>query len=134
MKYWFYVQTFGVTTMSRPSGEMTPQREAYDKAFTLACRYSGGRDLIEEMVASNCWLLGKSRLLFKIEMVNILVYGLAEGVPFPRFGIELLEGESVEDFVSYVEEGAREIIGDISNREAQGDISHGRPSEARCLA
>ena len=83
----------------------------------MACWYSGGRDLVEEMVASNCWLLGKSRPLFKIEMVNIPVYGPTKGVPFPRFGIELLEGESAEDFVSSMEEGAREIIGDISDRE-----------------
>ena len=66
MKYWFYVQTFGITTTHEdgkkstrfplasvmtemkpltkfnPSGEMTLQREACDKAFALACRYSGG--------------------------------------------------------------------------------------------
>jgi len=27
-------------TKVNPSEEMTPQREAYDEAFTLACRYS----------------------------------------------------------------------------------------------
>jgi len=27
-------------TKVNPSEEMTPQREAYDKAFALACRYS----------------------------------------------------------------------------------------------
>jgi hypothetical protein len=37
-----------------PSDEMTPKREACERAFALACRYSGGRDLVEEMVASNC--------------------------------------------------------------------------------
>jgi len=66
MKYWFYVQTFGVTTTHKdgkkstcfplasvmtemkpltkvnPSEEMTPQREACDKAFALACRCFGG--------------------------------------------------------------------------------------------
>ena len=70
-----------------PSGEMTPQREAYDKAFALAYQHSGGRDLIEEMVALNCCPLGKSRPLFKIEMVNILVYGPAEGVSFPSIWV-----------------------------------------------
>ena len=100
-----------------PCGEITPQSEAYDKAFALACWYSRGCDLVEEMVTSNGWPLGKSRPSFKIEMVNILIYGPAKRVPFPRFGIELLEGESVEDFVSSMEEGAREIVGDISERE-----------------
>jgi hypothetical protein len=105
MKYWFYMQTFGVTTTHEdgkkrfslasvmiemkpltkvnPSEEMTPQREACDKTFALAYHYPGGRDLVKEMVASNCWLLGKSRPSFKIEMVNIPVYGPTEGVPFP---------------------------------------------------
>ena len=69
-------------TKVNPSGAMTPQREAYDKAFALACRYSRGHDLVEEMVASNCWPLGKSRPSFKIEVVNIPVYDLAKGVSF----------------------------------------------------
>jgi hypothetical protein len=77
MRYWFYVRTYSVThtfddgtkvvhypttsTMSEmkplsnvtSSEEMTPEREACNKAFALACRYFGGRDLVEEMVASN---------------------------------------------------------------------------------
>ena len=75
MKYWFYVQTFGITTTHEdgkkstrfslasvmtemkpltkvnPSGEMTPQREACDKAFALACWYSGAMTLLRR------WLL-----------------------------------------------------------------------------
>ena len=70
-------------TKVNPSEEMTPQREAYDKAFALACRYSRGHDLVEEMVASNCCPLRKSRHSFKIEKVNIPVYGPTERVPFP---------------------------------------------------
>jgi hypothetical protein len=65
-----------------PSEEMTPERVACDRAFALACRYSGGRDLVEVMVASNYWPLDKRNLEFRIEMVNIPVYGLASGVPF----------------------------------------------------
>jgi hypothetical protein len=139
MKYWFYMQTFGVTTMHEdgkkrfslasvmiemkpltkvnPSEEMTPQREACDKAFALACHYPGGQDLVKEMVASICWPLGKLRPSFKIKMVNIPVYGPTEGVPFPQFGIELTERESPDDFVSSMEEGAREIVDDISDKE-----------------
>jgi hypothetical protein len=37
-----------------PSEEVTPEREACKKAFALACWYSRGQDLIEEMVVSNC--------------------------------------------------------------------------------
>ena len=76
MRYWFYVRTFGITsthedgkkvtryplasvmtemktlTKVTPSSEISPHRQACDKAFALACRYSGGRDLMEEMVAA----------------------------------------------------------------------------------
>ena len=113
MHYWFYVQTFGVTSTHEdgkkvtryplasimtemkplmkvaPSSEVTPHREAYDKAFTLACRYSEGHDLVEEIVAAKHWPLGKSRPSFKAEMVNLPVYGEAGGIPFPYFGIAL---------------------------------------------
>jgi hypothetical protein len=77
MRYWFYVWIYSVTctfddgmkvvrypmasvmqemkplSKVTPSEEMMPEREACDRAFALACRYSGGQDLIEEMVASN---------------------------------------------------------------------------------
>ena len=95
MRYWFYVQTFSITSTHEdgkkvtryplasiitkmkplkkvtPSGKITPHREACDKAFALAYRYFGGRDLVEEMVAARFWPLGKSRPLFKVEMVNL---------------------------------------------------------------
>ena len=104
MRYWFYVQTFGVTsthedgkkvtryplisvmTMMKPlmkeapSSKVTPHRQACDKDFALACRYFGGRDLVEEMVAAWFWPLGKSRTSFNVEMVNLPIYGEAGGV------------------------------------------------------
>ena len=100
-----------------PSDEMTLEREACDSAFTLACRYSGGRDLVEEMVATRFWPLGKSKPLFKIEMVNLPVFGEAEGVPFPCFEIALSEEESPDDFVAVVEQEACEIVSDITDKE-----------------
>ena len=36
-----------------PPKEASPVREACDQAFAAACRYSGGRDLVEEIMASN---------------------------------------------------------------------------------
>jgi hypothetical protein len=100
-----------------PSEEVTPEREAYNMAFALACRYFGGRDLVEEMVASNCWLLGKGQPLFTVEMVNIPIYGPTDGVPFSQFEIELNKGEDPKKFATMVEQGAREIIGEITDRE-----------------
>jgi hypothetical protein len=49
--------------------ERMPVREACDRAFVLACCYSGGWDLVEEMVASNFWPLRKWNQAFHIKMV-----------------------------------------------------------------
>jgi hypothetical protein len=89
---------------------MTPETEACNRAFALACRYSGGRDLVKEIMASNYGPLGKRNLEFTIEMVNVPVYGPAEGVPFPRFNHELQEGEDKKTFTAMVEEGARILL------------------------
>jgi len=69
------------------------------------------------MVAARFWPLGKSRPSFKVEMVNLPIYGEAGGVPFPRFGIELSEDETPEDFIAAVEQEAQGIVGDISDKE-----------------
>lgn len=72
--YWFYMKTTGVTpktgpkvtrypfastmgvmrpsTHVKPPVEVDTAREVCDAAFAKACRYFGGRDLVEEMVAS----------------------------------------------------------------------------------
>jgi hypothetical protein len=66
MKHWFFVKMssmtrtymdgtsevlwplasvmFEIAPLSKvnPPAEITPEREAYDRAFALACRYSGG--------------------------------------------------------------------------------------------
>jgi hypothetical protein len=68
------------------------------------------------MVAMRFWPLGKSKPSFKIEMVNLPIFGEAEGVPFPHFGIALSE-EALDDFVAAVEQEAREIVGDITDKE-----------------
>jgi hypothetical protein len=52
-----------------PLAKATPERQACDKAFALACRYFGGRDLIKEMVVANFWPLGRRNDRFRIEMV-----------------------------------------------------------------
>jgi hypothetical protein len=52
-----------------PPAEITPEREACERAIALACRYSGGQDLVEEMVASNFWPLRKRNEGFHTEMI-----------------------------------------------------------------
>ena len=85
MQYWFYVRIGGMTftgddgkmltryplalvmtpmkhsTQGFPVAEVDEGREACDRAFALACWYSGVLDLMEEMVASKCWPLARKR-------------------------------------------------------------------------
>jgi hypothetical protein len=49
--------------------------------------------------------------------VKVPVYGPAEGIPFPRFEIELKAGEDKTEFAAMVEQGAREIVGEITDKE-----------------
>jgi hypothetical protein len=103
---------------SKPvSEEQLEARLACDKAFALACRYSGGRDLVEEMVAADYWPLGRRTDEFTIEMVQVPVFGPPEGLPFPRFGAGLPEDETKESFLDRVEVSARRIVGKISEKE-----------------
>ena len=77
LEQWFYVKTYEVRSTTEdgtefseypltsrmeemapltrvdPPEEVSPTREACDQAFAAACRYSGGRDLVEEIMASN---------------------------------------------------------------------------------
>lgn len=88
---------------------------ACNKAFALACWYSGGHDLVEEMVASKCWSLGKNIPAMTIEIVRLPMFGDEEGIPFSRFNNERVANESAEEFVHLVEEEAHLIVGDISD-------------------
>ena len=89
LEQWFYVKTYGVRgttedgaevveypltsrmedmaphTRVDPPEEKSPARKACDRAFAAACRYSGGRDLVEEIMASNYWPLGKDNPAFR---------------------------------------------------------------------
>jgi hypothetical protein len=100
-RYWFYIQTPGVTpktelkvkkypfasTMGemRPATQVRPPTEidvdwvACDAAFAKAFRFSGGYDLVEEMVVSNFWPLGKYRPKMKLVKMNLPVFGSKEG-------------------------------------------------------
>ena len=90
LEQWFYVKTYRVRSTTEdgeevseypltsrmeemaphtrvdPPEEVSPTREACDQAFAAACRYSGGRDLVEIM-ASNYWPLGNNNPAFRLE-------------------------------------------------------------------
>jgi hypothetical protein len=100
-----------------PSSEMSEERKTSNKAFALACRYLGGRDLVEEMVASNYWPLGRRNEEFTIEMVQVPIFGPSEGIPFPRFNRGLPEDETKESFLDRVKASACRIVGKFSVKE-----------------
>ena len=52
-----------------------------------------------------------------MDMVNLPVYGEADGVPFPCFQIALSEEETSKDFIVVMEQEAWEIVGDITDKE-----------------
>jgi hypothetical protein len=138
MKMWFYVKTPGtmctledgstetvhpyaskmreMKPLSKvdPSAELLEERVLSNKAFALACRYSGGRNLVEEMVTSDFWPLGRWNEDFTIEMVYVPVFGSLEGLPFPRFVLKLEEGETHESSLEWVKASTRRIVGKIS--------------------
>ena len=137
MQYWFYVRTEGMTSTSSDrkkntryplASVMTPMRpltqgtpdlgtdkghEACNRALALACRYSGGRDLVKEMVAANCWPLNRNWPTMPILMVSLPVFSEGVGVPFQRFGFEKKEDQAMEKLVKSAEVGAHEILGEM---------------------
>lgn len=69
----------------RPPSEVDAERAACDVAFGKACRFSGGHDLIEEMVVSNFWPLGRHRPQMSLMKMKLLVFGSEEGEFCPCF-------------------------------------------------
>lgn len=141
-RYWFYakvpVMTFHrndgtdidihplastmsvMKTVSCVSPKNTESRRACEKAFEFACRFSSGRDLVEEFLAAGVWPLGQNCWKkYKLKEMSLPLYGLGvdEPVPFPRFGLEKPRGKSDEEVVAEVETKAKEILGAMSDRE-----------------
>ena len=73
-------------TRVEPPEAVSLVREACDRAFALACRYSGGHDLVEEIMASDYWPLRRDNSSFRLETVAVPVFGPEAEIPFPCFG------------------------------------------------
>jgi hypothetical protein len=102
------------STHVTPPAEVDAQRAACDGAFAKACRFSGGRDLVEEMVVPNFWPHGKHRPKFTLVRMKLLVFGSTEGEFYPCFNLRRAEDETDEEFVSFMERFAPTIHGEIS--------------------
>jgi hypothetical protein len=83
--------------------------------FHLASTIVGGRDLIEEFIAANIWLI--SHGWAPTEIVNFNVNWAAQEVPFPLFGLHLRDGQSAEDFMVEVEKKVNAMIGEYTLNE-----------------
>ena len=101
------------------TAEIDAEQEACDVAFAVTCHYSEGRDLVEEMVATRFWPIGKdNRPKTTLEKLRFPVFEEEEeGVSSPCFGLKCKEGRTDAEIVGQVEAAAVEILGDISKCE-----------------
>jgi hypothetical protein len=86
-----------------------------ENAFHLASTILGGRDIIEEFVAARIWPISHGWAL--TQLVNFNVNCAAQEVPFPKFGIELRDGQSADDFMLEIERKVNLMVGEYTMNE-----------------
>jgi hypothetical protein len=75
----------------------------------------GGRDIIEEFTAARIWPISYGWA--PTEIVNFNVNWAAQEVPFPRFGLQLRDGQSADDFMLEIERRVNLMIGEYIMNE-----------------
>jgi hypothetical protein len=75
----------------------------------------GGRDIIEEFVAARIWPISYGWA--PTEIVNFNVNWAAQEVPFPKFGLQLRDGQSADDFMLEIERRVNLMIGEYTMNE-----------------
>jgi hypothetical protein len=68
-----------------------------ENAFHLTSTILGGRDIIEEFTAARIWPISYGWA--PTEIVNFNVNWAVQEVPFPKFGLQLSDGQSADDFM-----------------------------------
>jgi hypothetical protein len=86
-----------------------------ENAFHLASTILGCRDIIEEFVAARIWPISYGWA--PTEIVNFNVNWATQEVPFPKFGIQLRDGQSTSDFMLEVERRANLMVGEYTMNE-----------------
>jgi uncharacterized protein YktA (UPF0223 family) len=86
-----------------------------EHAFFLASTILGGRDVIEEFVTAGVWPI--SHGWAPNEFITFNVNWATQQVPFPRFGLLLKEGQTVEKFIEEVEKKVDTMIGESTMNE-----------------
>jgi hypothetical protein len=133
--YWFYVKVDMSTIpgyegpahpLSTPIEALTVvctapynHREAgirnCENAFHLTSTILGGRDIIKEFTATRIWPISYGWA--PTEIVNFNVNWAAQEVPFPRFGLQLRDGQSADDFMLEIERRVNLMIGEYTMNE-----------------
>jgi hypothetical protein len=90
-----------------------------ENALHLAGTILDGRDIIEEFVAAEIWPISYGWALTKI--VGFNVNWATQEVPFPRFGLQLKEGQSAEEFMDELENKVKAMIGESTMNEYKGN-------------
>jgi hypothetical protein len=86
-----------------------------ENAFHLASTIIGGRDIIEEFVAARIWPISYGWA--PTEIMKFKVNWAAQEVPFPKFGIQLRDGQSADDFMLEIERRVNLMIGEYTMNE-----------------
>jgi hypothetical protein len=76
----------------------------------LASTVIGGRDVIEEFVAADIWPISAGWQ--PASMTHHTVDWATQQVPFPRFKLQLKEGQSLENFIAEVEGKVDTMVGE----------------------
>jgi hypothetical protein len=86
-----------------------------ENAFHLASTILGGRDIMEEFVAARVWPISYGWAPTKI--VNFNVNWAAQEVLFPKFDLQLRDGQSANDFMLEIERRVHLMIGEYTMNE-----------------
>jgi hypothetical protein len=86
-----------------------------ESAFHLAGTILSGRDIIEKFVAAEIWPISYGWA--PTEIVSFNVNWATQEIPFPRFGLQLKEGQSGEEFMDEIEKKVNAMIGEYTMNE-----------------
>jgi hypothetical protein len=86
-----------------------------ENAFHLASTILGGRDIIEEFVAAQIWPISYGWA--STQIANFNVNWAAQEVPFPKFGIQLRDSQSADDFMLEIERRVNLMVGEYTMNE-----------------
>jgi hypothetical protein len=89
--------------------------ESCENAFLLASTNIGGRDVIEEFFAANIWPIFAGWQ--PASMIHLTMDWATQRVPFPRFNVQLKEGQSLENFIAEVEKKVDAMVGESTLNE-----------------